>query len=492
MTARKADRNSLERLDALSGRRLIVIGDVILDRYLWGESDRLSPEAPAPVVREGDVTEALGGAGNVARNLIDAGAKVEVVGVIGCDEAGARVRELMAELGLGARGLIEDATRPTTVKTRVMSRGQQLLRIDRESDGACAKSIETRLARAIARLTPRCAAAILSDYRKGVVQSGIVRAAARAARKAAIPLIADPKRTDFGFYKGADYLTPNLKETSEAVGETLDSDRSVARAGKALLRRFGGMGVAITRGHDGVSLIGPNRSDHLAARAREVYDVTGAGDTFIAHFALALAAGFPAVEAARVGNAAAGVAVAKIGAATVSPPELAAAMGVGEGSSKVRTVEDLRLLLDRLRSRRRRIVLTNGCFDLFHAGHVRLLNEARALGDFLVVAVNSDASIRRIKGAPRPILPETERAAVLGAQPSVDCIVFFDEDTPEALLEKLRPDVLVKGRRKGERIVGRKIVERHGGKVVELPIANSSTTAEAIERVRRSKDRTKP
>jgi D-beta-D-heptose 7-phosphate kinase/D-beta-D-heptose 1-phosphate adenosyltransferase len=253
-----------------------------------------------------------------------------------------------------------------------------------------------------------------------------------------------------------------------------------------LIRLFKGKGIIITRGHEGLSLIGPERPVHIPAQAREVFDVTGAGDTLIAHFALALAAGATPAAAARLGNAAAGVAVAKLGAVTVSPQELAAALEGQDHLAKVRTVEDLRLIVARMKSQRRRVVFTNGCFDLFHSGHVRLLREARALGDVLIVALNTDRSVRRIKGAPRPILPEADRAAVLSALPAVDYLVFFDQDTPEALLEAIRPDVLVKGRQAGRQIVGAEGVRLAGGKVVELPLAAAPSTGELVRRLRSS------
>lgn len=470
-------------LDRFRRQRILVLGDVILDRYLWGEVDRVSPEAPVPVVVEGPTTELLGGALNVARNLVAAGARAEMVGVIGFEDVGRRVHELMKEIGISVGGVVRDRNRPTTVKTRIMSRGQQLFRLDRETTGPYGAATEKKLIEAVRKRVPRCGGLIISDYKKGVVTESVVRAAIAAAHRQGIPVIVDPKVEDFAFYRGADYLTPNLKEASAAIGRVLGTEADIQTAGRALVRKFRGKGILITRGHEGVSLIAPPRSVHVQARAQEVFDVTGAGDTFISHFALGLVSGLDPAEAAHIANAAAGVAVSKLGAVTVSPGELAAALGSQGGLSKVRSVEDLRFTLEHLRAQKQRIVLTNGCFDLFHAGHVHLLHEARALGDVLVVAVNTDASVRRIKGKPRPILPEPERAAVLSALAVVDYVVFFDEDSPERLIGQLRPDVLVKGKQKGG-VVGRGLVSSYGGKTVELPLFDVSTTGEVVRKIR--------
>ncbi len=484
--ASKANSFDPEHLHRLAGRHLLVVGDIILDRYVWGEVGRISPEAPVPVVLQSRISDVLGGGMNVARNVVAAGGKALMVGVIGDDEEGRRILELMAELGLNRRGVIADAERPTVLKTRIMSGGQQLLRLDREKTGSYSKRIEKALIQAIKSLLPDSDGVIISDYRKGVVTRGVVQAAVESAHRLGLPVVVDPKATDFRLYLGADYLTPNLKEASEAAGATLNTRGLIVREGRKLIRRYKGRGIVITRGHEGLSLIAEGEPLHIAARAREVFDVTGAGDTFTAHFMLGLTAGFSPAEAAGIGNAAAGVAVSKLGAVTVSPQELASAMGGPDALSKIRTAEDLRLIADHLRARRRRIVFTNGCFDLFHAGHVQLLHEARALGDVLIVALNTDRSVRRIKGPPRPVLPARERAAVLSALADVDYVVFFDEDTPARLLSKLHPDVLVKGMKQGETIIGANIVRNYGGEIVELPLFEASTTGELVRKIRRS------
>lgn len=471
-------------LERFKSQRLLVFGDIILDRYLWGDVDRISPEAPVPVVRQSRTSDVAGGALNVARNLVAAGARAEMVGVVGDDEDGRAIAALMGELGISRRGLIVDASRPTTLKTRVMTRGQQLLRLDREVAGEYGAKIEEKLRGAVRAAVKQCDAVILSDYGKGVVGADLVREVIALAHKAGVPVVVDPKHTDFRHYLGADYLTPNLREATLAAGRPLECVDDIVMQGRRLFSRYKGRGIVITRGHEGVSLISRGAPVHIPAQAREVFDVTGAGDTFISHFALGLAAGFTPADAARIGNAAAGVSVSKLGAVTVAPEELAAALGAPPGLSKVRTVEDLALTFDHLRDHNKRIVFTNGCFDLFHAGHVRMLHEARALGDALVVAVNTDASVRRIKGKPRPILPEDERAAVLSSLAVVDYVVFFGEDSPERLIRRLRPDVLAKGRQDGESIVGAEIVRAYGGRVAELPLYHTSSTGGLVRKIR--------
>lgn len=471
-----------EALERLAGRRLLIVGDVLLDRYLWGSVDRVSPEAPVPVVLQSRTTEVGGGAMNVARNVVAAGGSVAVVGIVGDDEEGRRLRAMCAD----ADHLVLAPDRPTAVKTRVMAGGQQLIRLDREVVAALPVEIEEALISAIRRVLDAgdVSGVVLSDYAKGVLSRGVARAAIDGGIARGIPVVVDPKRSDLAFYRGADYLTPNLKEASAAAGMPLHGDADVECEGRLLLARYEGRGILITRGEEGVSLI---RRDapavHVPAHAREIFDVTGAGDTLIAHFALALAAGLDPETAARVGNAAAGVAVTKVGAVTVSPAELVAAATGAEGRSKLRGSEDLRLALDRLRSEGRSVVFTNGCFDLFHAGHVRLLEAARGLGDTLVVGLNSDASVRRLHGPPRPILPARDRASVLSALPAVDFLVFFDEDTPERLLAELRPDVLVKGARPGAEVVGADLVRAWGGRVVELPLLEGVETGAILRRV---------
>ncbi len=487
MTRRPAAGERLEQLiQSFAGRRVLVAGDVILDRYIWGDVERTSPEAPVPVVQWRRQSINLGGAANVIANLCALGGRPELLGVVGEDEAADQLRGRLHELGVSARGLVVDRARPTTIKTRIMSQGQQLLRLDREDSAAFADELGRRLLARFEKLLARAELVILSDYDKGVLAPALCRAMIERARAAGRTIVIDPKGTDWRKYRGADFVTPNQKEAQAAAGVRIDGEPALAQAAAALRRTIAGRAIVVTRGAQGVSVFERGRpAAHLPAQARAVYDVTGAGDTFIATLALALAAGGSTVEAARLGNAAGSIVVGKLGAATADPGELLAAVRPGHASWKLRSVEQLAVELESLRAAGKRIVLTNGCFDLFHIGHLKFLERARALGDVLVVAINADAGVRRLKGPPRPILGEEERAALLASLGAVDFIVVFQEDTPERLLERLRPDVLVKGKTPGGEIVGRAIVERHGGRVEGLPLLGEVTTETMLERIAR-------
>lgn len=475
----------LARLATLAGRRVLVIGDLMLDQYIWGEVRRISPSAPVPIVHQRRTTRMLGGAANVVRNLAAAGARASVIGLVGNDEAGKAVRGLLREMRVGAAGLIVDPERPTIVKTSILAKGQQLLRLDVEDAVGLSEKVKGRLIAAAQEQIAKSEAVILSDYAKGALAAEVVAAAVAAAKAKGIPVVVDPKSADFRRYAGADYLTPNLKEASEAAGVAISGEEMIEREGRKLLNRYQGKGLLITRSDEGFSLITARKHIRHPAQAREVFDETGCGDTFIAHFALALAAGWDAEAAAVLANTAAGIVIGKVGASVVSPEELQAAFGAAASRSKVRSAEGLALLVEHLRDQGRRVVFTNGCFDLVHVGHIRHLHDARGLGDVLIVALNTDASVRRIKGAPRPILSAHERAAVLAALDVVDYIVFFDEDSPEWLIEKLRPDVLVKGSQgAGGRVVGAEIVAGYGGKVIELPHYGDCSTDALLRKIK--------
>ena len=480
----------LNRLKSLAGRRVLVIGDLMLDQYIWGDVRRISPSAPVPIVCQRRTTTMPGGAANVARNLAAAGARAEVIGILGRDGTGQDLKTILREMKVGTRGLVTDPARPTIVKTSILAKGQQLLRLDIEDATPPAEPIIQKIVDSVHALAPRAEAIILSDYAKGVLAPVVIEAAVLVAKERGIPLIVDPKSADFHRYAGADYLTPNLKEASEAAGITLSGEEMIVGEGRKLLRRYRGKGLLITRSADGFSLITAHKHVRHPAKAREVFDETGCGDTFIAHFSLGLAAGWDAESAGVLANTAAGIVIGKVGSAVVSPEELAAALGGTASMGKIRASEGLALLVEHLRDQGRRIVFTNGCFDLIHVGHIRHLHEARRLGDVLIVALNTDRSVRRIKGPPRPILPEHERAAVLAALDVVDYITFFDEDSPERLLAELRPDILVKGQQgEGREAVGAEIVRSYGGKVVELPLYSTSSTDALLRKIQGGGDK---
>lgn len=477
-------RDILGRLKALTGRRVLVIGDLMLDRYIWGDVSRISPSAPVPIVRQRRTTEMLGGSANVARNLAAAGAKAELIGVLGDDAGGRAIKTMFRGMKIGSSGVLLDPNRPSIVKTSILSKGQQLLRLDIEDSSALTDAQEGRLVDAVKRLGARAEVIVLSDYLKGVVTPPVIGAAIGVAKQTGIPVVVDTKSTDFKRFRGADFLTPNIMEASAAAGEPISGDADIERVGRRLLRRYQGKGLVITRSGEGFSLVTLKRHFHQPALAQEVFDETGCGDTMIAHFALALAARWDVESALFLANKAAAITIGKIGAAVVSPEELAAALGAASQMNKVRNPEGLAILFEHLRDQGRRIVFTNGCFDLIHVGHIRHLHEAGRLGDVLIVALNTDRSVRRIKGPPRPVLGQAERASVLSALDVVDYITFFDEDSPERLLKQLRPDVLVKGKhRPGTKVVGADIVESYNGRVVELPVYDSSTTDALLRKI---------
>jgi len=471
-------------LPDLAPTRLLVAGDVMLDRYWSGPTHRISPEAPVPVVRVAEAEARPGGAANVALNLAALGAQVELIGVVGRDEPGTVLRDGLAATGSIQAHWIESANRPTITKLRVMSRHQQVLRLDFEEPlgdagafdhAALQTGFEARLA--------GCGAVVLSDYGKGTLHD--VQPLIRAARTARRPVIVDPKGSDYQRYRGATLLTPNVPELEAVVGSCPNVETLVAK-GRALLDTLELEALLITRSEHGVTLLQRDAEPlHLPARAREVFDVTGAGDTVIATLAACVAAGASLADAVAWGNLAAGLVVAKLGTATVSRAELLAAADPS-GAWRVRVFDEPMLLAWRAAQRGRRVVMTNGCFDVLHIGHLRYLEEARALGDALIVAVNDDASVRRLKGDSRPLNGLADRMGLLAGLRCVDAVVAFSEDTPARLIEAVGPDVLVKG---GDycvdQIAGADSVMARGGEVQVLAFHDGYSTTGLIERARR-------
>lgn len=461
--------------------RVLVVGDLMLDRYWYGPTARISPEAPVPVVRITDSDDRPGGAANVALNLAALGCAVELVGAVGEDDAAKILHAQLVAAGITPQ-LVHCSNKPTITKLRILSRNQQLLRVDFEEplNGVEVAALPGRVAAAL----PGCGVLVLSDYAKGSLQdprSLIVQAAALG-----IPVLADPKGSDFGRYRGATLLTPNLGELEAVVGPCPDEAMLCAR-GLELVEELELGALLVTRGEQGMTLLRSGHPKlHLPARAREVYDVTGAGDTVIATLAGALAAGAALPEAVALANLAAGIAVGKLGTATVSATELRQALRAG--GDVVRGVLDVEQLLTEVegaRARGERIVFTNGCFDLLHAGHVNYLRQARALGDRLIVAINDDASVRRLKGPGRPLNPVARRMAVVAGLAAVDWVVSFADDTPEALLERLRPEILVKGGDyRKDQVVGWQIVAGYGGEIRTLGLVDNCSTTALVEQIR--------
>ena len=477
----------VETVKKCSGREIWVVGDLMLDEYVQGAVERISPEAPVPVVRAAAMHYRLGGAANVARQVAVLGARVVLAGVIGEDEAGRRILQDCGRAGIDTRGVVQDGSRPTTRKLRVLGHGQQIVRLDWEDATSCDSSLTGRLRdRMLAGRRPE--AIILSDYAKGVLTDECLTHFIGAARAHGCRVLVDPKRRDLAGYKGASVLTPNLGELSRAAGRRLDPDdlESIGAAARPFIESASLEGILVTLSERGMLFV---RADgvlhHIPAERRAVADVTGAGDTAVAVLATALAAGANIEQAMQLANTAAGLAVAKVGAVAIEPAEISAALA-DPSESKVLSQQELAARAAGWHTAGRKIVFTNGCFDLLHAGHLSLLHEAAKFGDVLVLAINSDESVQRLKGGSRPILPASDRAALLAALACVDAVTVFDEDTPLEVLRVLRPHVLVKGQDYGlANVVGRELVEAAGGRVELVPILDARSTSAIVERIRR-------
>ena len=455
--------------------RVLVVGDIMLDRYWQGGTSRISPEAPVPVVKVEQINDRPGGAGNVALNIAALGAAATLRGITGDDEMADSLQDMLQGAGVAcAFHRVENY--PTITKLRVISRQQQLIRLDFEETGL--SDVGRALEQGLESQLEHCGAVVLSDYAKGALQHpGPIIAAATAA---GIPVLVDPKGTDFSRYRGATLLTPNLHEFEGVVGHCATEKELVVK-GESLMRDLNLGGLLVTRGEHGMTLLRPGEEEfHLPARAREVFDVTGAGDTVIAVLAAAIAAGEELPQAVALANTAASIVVGQLGTAAVSAPELRRAIQVDQGSERgALTLGQLQIAVADARSHGEKVVFTNGCFDIIHAGHVGYLEQARELGDRLIVAINSDKSVRKLKGRGRPINPQDRRMAVLAGLEAVDWVVCFEDDTPESMLHALKPDILVKGGDYDkEGVVGWEIVEAYGGEVRALDfVENLSTTA---------------
>jgi D-beta-D-heptose 7-phosphate kinase/D-beta-D-heptose 1-phosphate adenosyltransferase len=476
-------------IENFKSRNIAVIGDVMLDRYVYGNVARLSPEAPIPVLRAQHEKFMLGGSANVARNLVALGATATLVGAIGHDDAGETVAAELKNFGIQGQ-LIKTPLVPTTVKTRFIANEQQILRLDIEErlipNDALSNAVIAEAKAAIATSN----AVIISDYDKGLLSPEVLGVVLTLARDAGIPTVVDPKGRDFSRYSGATVITPNADEAALVTGIACDDDTGVEKALRALLRDVPVDAVVMTRGARGMTVLGPRNGLmeplHIRATAREVFDVSGAGDTAAATIALCVASGVPLADSARIANAAAGLAVAKRGTAVIYPHELSNSLFSNALTSIEKKMMPRAQLLQAVRQWRSegfRIGLTNGCFDLIHPGHIALLQKARASCDKLIVAINSDESVRRLKGISRPVQSETARSIVLAAIVDVDAVTIFDEDTPLELIADVMPDVLIKGSDYApEQVVGADLVRAHGGTLLLVPLEEGHSTSAMISR----------
>lgn len=467
-------------MPAFQDARLLVVGDVMLDRYWHGDASRISPEAPVPVVRVGKREDRPGGAGNVALNIAALGSAATLVGVVGKDDTADELRSRLEAAGVYCEFQLS-ADKPTITKLRVIGQQQQLIRLDFEERFGSADVSD--VTGTVAKLLPETQVLLLSDYDKGVL--GKVEELIALARKQGIPVIVDPKGSEFERYRGASLITPNLAEFEAVMGPSAN-EQDLVDKGAELISQLQLEALLITRGEHGMTLIRPNAPElHLPARAQEVYDVTGAGDTVISVLAAALAAGEKLTDAVMLANLAAGLVVGKLGTAAISAPELRRALMAEQGSGRgIMSAGQLRIAVQDARDHGERIVFTNGCFDIIHAGHVGYLDEARKLGDRLIVAVNDDASVYKLKGPGRPINPLDRRLRVLSGLGAVDWVVSFSEDTPEDLLRDLQPDVLVKG---GDytldQVVGGELVKSWDGEVHVLAFIDDCSTSAIVEKM---------
>ena len=458
---------------------VVVAGDVMLDRYLFGFTDRISPEAPVPVVHVQETDDRAGGAANVAVNLASLGVTTQLVGVVGKDDAADSLQAILKNRGIQCNfHRVDD--RPTITKTRVQSRGQQLIRLDRENTAAMPGDAVVSVLR---KSIKGAGAVVLSDYGKGALSS--VTTMIDVCRDAKIPVLVDPKGTDFSKYRGATLITPNQAEFEVVAGSCSSDDELVQRA-RAMLDDLDLNALLVTRSEKGMLLLESDMAPvFLSTQAREVYDVTGAGDTVIAMLAGALASGASLASAAALANIAAGLVVRKIGVATVTPGEIRVSLHQrGQGGRGLVGPDELKLMVAESRDRSERVIMTNGCFDVLHAGHVSYLEEAKSLGDRLIVAVNDDESVRRLKGESRPINALEDRLLVLAGLAAVDWVVPFSDDTPAALIAAVLPDVLVKG---GDydpnEIAGAKDVLQNGGEVRILAFRDGHSSSRIIDKL---------
>jgi D-beta-D-heptose 7-phosphate kinase/D-beta-D-heptose 1-phosphate adenosyltransferase len=466
--------------------KILVVGDLMLDRYIFGDVDRISPEAPVPVLRHARRYERAGGAANVAMNLAGLGCEAYLTGFWGEDAEKSELGAILETAGVDTLGVVS-GTLPTISKTRIVGRVQQLLRLDIESREDRPAIENERLIERATELTSKMSAVILSDYAKGALTPEVCEAVIRAARAASIPVFVDPKSEDFSKYSGATTVCPNLGELAAATGVAAHKTEALLAAAKGLLAEHDFKFLTVTMSEKGITLLEPGGKFHSPARAREVFDVSGAGDTVIATLAASVAGGLHLRTAVELANLAAGIVVAKVGTVPIAQHELIAVLTPSSGIAAGNKILDLERVMIRAaewRASGETIVFTNGCFDLLHVGHITLLEDCRRFGSKLILGLNSDASVTRLKGPTRPIVSERERAKVMSALAAVDAVVLFDEETPMELIHALKPNVLVKGGDYSvETVVGHEEVIASGGRVEIVPIVEGFSTTNLLKKL---------
>lgn len=493
MTQQQNAARLINALEELSAPHLLVIGDLILDQYTWGDAERISQEAPVIVLRADETESRLGGAANVCAMLRGLEATVSCAGVVGDDESGAELRGMLADDAVDHELVSADPSRPTTVKQRYIGRAaarhpNQILRVDRETRAPLDRRLEDELIRSLQASVARFDAVLISDYGKGVCTSRLLRATIEACRFAKVPVLVDPRRTDdYSVYRGATVLKPNRLETEQATGCRIKVPEDAFRAGQRLCEQLELETAIITLDRDGMALVPARGGGHVfATRTRAVYDITGAGDIVLAMLGICWAGGIAPADAVQLGNIAGALEVERTGVSKVTRDEIRQEMLTQSPAQfdSILTLENLARFGAYQRRLGRRVVFTNGCFDLLHVGHVTYLAEAAAQGDVLVVGVNSDASVRKLKGPSRPVISQSDRAALLAALACVDAVIVFEESTPHRLLELLRPDVLVKGGTYApHEVVGREVVEAYGGEIRVTGVVDGISTTRIVESI---------
>ncbi|OGB87487.1 hypothetical protein A3H38_02980 [candidate division WOR-1 bacterium RIFCSPLOWO2_02_FULL_46_20] len=478
--------DNLKRLiPRLKGKKILVFGDLMLDEHVWSKVSRISPEAPVPIADVSNINHVPGGCGNVAANVAALGGSPFLIGIIGRDSSGNKLRKALAVSRISTKHIIVDTKRPTILKSRIIAGSQHLLRIDREDRTVLSPDSINTIARRLQNLIPKVDAIIISDYGKGAITEKTAQLAIGLARKYKKPVAVDPKGVNYSKYSGATIITPNLREAAIATRRIVINEKSLIETGKILRQLARADYVLITRGRDGMSLFSRNNVTYLPAIPREVYDITGAGDTVIATLALAMCAGAGIINAAMLANTAASVVVEKIGTAPCFREELEQALEGHEPiTRKIKLHLEISAIVKRLKIEGAKIIFTNGCFDLLHLGHVRYLREAKKMGDILIIGLNSDDSVRKLKGKDRPYISEMERAEILASLECVDYVTIFSEQRPDNLIKLVKPDIHVKGGDyKIDRLPEKKLVESLGGKVVVITPIKGKSTTNIVERI---------
>ena len=467
--------------------KILVIGDLILDEYVWGGINRISPEAPVPILETRSETLALGGAANVANNLVALGCEVHLCGAIGQDEKGDKLLQLIHNRSIQTEGIFRFVHRPTTSKMRIIAHNQQVLRIDKEDNRPITEETEKKLIQYIGQILPGMDGVICSDYQKGILTEKVIHSIMHRGKNSKKSVIVDPKSSDFSLYKDATVITPNLKEVDSSVPIKIIDKETLNRAAEYLLNLTRSKAILITEGKDGMTLFqSKEKPASIPTVAKEVFDVTGAGDTVISVFGMAVFVGLDFKEAALLSNMAASIVVGKVGTAVVTLNEISEFLNeeILRTSQKVLELEELKKIIGLSKSSDKKVIFTNGCFDIIHGGHIEFLQKAKSLGDILVVGLNTDESVRNLKGKGRPIKTEQERANILSALKFIDYITLFNEVTPEKLIREIRPDILVKGNDyKIDEVVGREIVEGYGAHVELIPILEGHSTTMTLEKI---------